>query len=99
MPAADNRPRSSIYLTYDQITVLRNLAEDMGFYQTRGAGTGRVGSVSALLGQFAWVATNNPGGVAKFLRDEIERNRRLDEKYGSPVHEDRRLDRGNDDLE
>jgi len=93
MPAADNRPRSSIYLTYDQITALRQLAEKLGYFQTRGAGTGTVGSVSALLAQIAWVYANNPGGVAKFLQDEIDHTRRLDEKFGSPVPDEMRLDR------
>lgn len=88
MPATDNRPRSSIYLTYSQITALRGLAEKLGYFQTRGAGTGQVGSVSAMLGAFAWAYANNPGGVASFLRGEIEQTRKLVERFGDEIPED-----------
>ncbi len=96
MPAADNRPRSSIYLTYDQITVLRNLAEKLGYFQTRGAGTGTVGSVSALLAGLALAYESNPGGVETFLSDQIAQSKAwvaahggaLEEELATPASED-----------
>ncbi len=42
-------PRSTIYYSPTQAARLRALAEKFGYFQTRGVGTGTVGSVSQLV--------------------------------------------------
>jgi hypothetical protein len=50
---------------------LRKLAEKLGYFQTRGVGTGQVGSVSAFLVGLAWTAAYDPGGTEKVLRERF----------------------------
>ncbi len=42
-------PRSSIYYTPEQADKLRALAETYGYFQKRGVGTGKIGSISQLV--------------------------------------------------
>ena len=42
-------PRSSIYYTLEQADKLRTLAQEYGYFQKRGVGTGKIGSISQLV--------------------------------------------------
>lgn len=40
---------TSIRLTQDEMTTLRKMSENLGLFQLRGAGAGKIGSISRLM--------------------------------------------------
>jgi hypothetical protein len=61
-------PRSSVYVDADELRALRRLAADIGATQTRGAGAGELGSLSALLRTLARAYTADPDAVSQVMR-------------------------------
>lgn len=61
--------RTSYELARKHAEALRRLAEELGFWQTRGAGAWQLGNVSALLRALAAAADADMDAVAAALRN------------------------------
>jgi hypothetical protein len=61
--------RTAIYTTRHRILQLRQLAAECGLVQTRGIGTGEIGSLSQLLDVLADGYAARPEAVRDFIQD------------------------------
>lgn len=68
------RPRTSFNITREDMGSLRELAAQLGFYTTRGAGAGHLGNITALLQGVAtayrWDAAGTFATLAALLKEE-----------------------------